>query len=332
MPASANVQNTRSCAYDNLRGLLIFCVVFAHLLEKAPGFPLGTVLYRAIYTFHMPAFLFLFGLFARFHPRRIVFSFALPYLVFQALYILFDRLASGSAAAMQFTTPYWLMWFLMVCIFYQLLIPFFDTDSRRVQAFWVCAAFVLALLIGYEKSVSYYLSLSRFFVFLPWFLLGLYCGKHRAAIEGRARSAKPLFCLPVLLLTLAAAVFIHHFPGLTSAMFYGSYPYASLGYTPLTRLVLMLGATLWLLLLLLFSLRLMNRPIPLLTCLGRNTLPVFLLHGFVVRGLPVLAPDVLRHPLAVLGLAFGMLLLFGNPWVGKAFRWVFSDRWVAGKR
>lgn len=192
-------------------------MVFAHLLEQAPGFPLGTVLYRAIYTFHMPAFLFLFGLFARFHPRRIVFSFALPYFVFQALYILFDRLASDSAAAMQFTTPYWLMWFLMVCIFYQLLIPFFDTDSRKVQAFWVCVAFVLAMLIDFDKSVSYYLSLSRFFVFLPWFLL----------------------------------------------------------------------------------------------------------HGFVVRGLPVLSPDALLHPLAVPGLAFAMLLLFGNPWVGKAFRCFF---------
>ena len=332
MPESTNAPKPRSCAYDNLRGILIFCVVFAHLLEQAPGFPLGPVFYRAIYTFHMPAFLFLFGFFARFHPRKIVFSFVVPYVVFQTLYILFDCFVLGNDTALQFTAPYWLMWFLMVCIFCQLLIPFFDTPSRKAQVFWVCAAFVLALLIGYEKSVFYYLSLSRFFVFLPWFLLGLYGGKHRAAIENGLRTAKPLFCLLILLATLGAAVLIHHYPGLTSAMFYGSYPYASLGYTPLTRLVLMLGAALWLLLLLLFSLRLMNRPIPLLTCLGRNTLPVFLLHGFVVRGLPVLAPGILTRPLAVMGLAFAMLLLFGNPWVGKAFRWIFSDRWMDGKR
>ena len=49
----------REYQYDNLRFLLIALVVLGHLLEIAVEFPQKEILYTLIYSFHMPAFLFL---------------------------------------------------------------------------------------------------------------------------------------------------------------------------------------------------------------------------------------------------------------------------------
>lgn len=58
----------RDYRLDRLRLLLMVLVVFGHLLELFPG---AEKLYRVIYSFHMPAFLFLSGYFARLDLRRL---------------------------------------------------------------------------------------------------------------------------------------------------------------------------------------------------------------------------------------------------------------------
>lgn len=52
------------------------------------------------------------------------------------------------------------------------------------------------------------------------------------------------------------------------------------GYSAWIRLIIIFGAVLWILFL---SSTVPDKYIPCITALGSNTLPVFLLHGFVVR-------------------------------------------------
>lgn len=51
---------------DNLKCFLILCVVIGHMLELV--YAGGG--YRIIYSFHMPAFIFVSGYFARFRKKR----------------------------------------------------------------------------------------------------------------------------------------------------------------------------------------------------------------------------------------------------------------------
>lgn len=51
--------NQRSSRFDNLRALLILLVVFGHCQELIQK----NLLYRVIYSFHVPAFIFLSGYF-----------------------------------------------------------------------------------------------------------------------------------------------------------------------------------------------------------------------------------------------------------------------------
>ena len=108
--------------FDNIRGILIACVVFGHMLEVCAPFPYHNTIYRIIYSFHMPVFVFVTGYFSRLSRRKLLFNWVSPYLVFQTVYIVVEQLL-GKNIRMQYSTPYWHLWFLLVCIGYQLLIP-----------------------------------------------------------------------------------------------------------------------------------------------------------------------------------------------------------------
>ena len=54
----------RNYKMDNIKAFLIFLVVLGHLLELVPG-QKSEWLYYVIYTFHMPAFVYITGYFSR---------------------------------------------------------------------------------------------------------------------------------------------------------------------------------------------------------------------------------------------------------------------------
>ena len=318
----------RRPGYDNLRGFLIFCVVLGHVLEICPPFQGKELLYRVIYSFHMGVFLFLFGRFARFDPKRILRGYLLPYVLFQILYILFLRHCLDLERKMQFTTPYWILWYLLACAFYQLLIPFFGVGSGKGHLAYLIGSVVLALLAGYDTTMSYYATVSRFFVYLPWFLLGYYSQRYEAQLRPFLSRRSYLLLAGCLLMIGVSLLYLHKADFPRDALF-GSYPYENKGYSLPDRLMFVLIGLAWLGLLWKLFTGVLDRHIPLLTTLGQNTLPVFLLHGFVIKAIPKRIPWANQLPGLALWLPILLLLLFGNPLIGKIFRTFFT---LSGKK
>ena len=167
----------RNYRMDNLKCLLIFAVVFGHMLElfmgKNDSFK---VIYLVIYSFHMPLFAFISGVFARFSPEKIRNHLIYPYVVFQILYLLFANSVLEKEAEVQFTTPYWLLWYLFASIAWNLLLPLVQGSgfTWKKKAAVLSAAFLAGILIGFDNKAGYYLSFSRIVEFFPYFLLGVY--------------------------------------------------------------------------------------------------------------------------------------------------------------
>ncbi len=326
-------QLTRDYGWDNLRFLLILFVVGAHLLENAPAIEWRWQVYQIIYSFHMPAFLFLFGYFAKYSQKRIVFAWTVPYFVFQTLYILFAANVLKHNAPLQYTTPYWILWYLPACIFYQLLIPIYDVSGGFRRLIVLLASVGLALAAGFDKTVGYTMSLSRFLVFQPWFLLGFYCRREerlkKVTLSPRFRAIIGAVCLFFIALSV---VYLqkHNVP---NTLLYGSYPYSSIGQTAGGRGVTMVIAFVWIVFLFAVLRPLLNRRLFLITMIGQNTLPVFLLHGFIVRAIPVYCPEILQSPWGVVGVTCLILLVLGNviwkkviyfvgfSWLEKLMKW-----------
>ena len=147
----------RNYRMDNLKCLLIFAVVFGHMLElfmgKNDSFK---VIYLVIYSFHMPLFAFISGVFARFSPEKIRNHLIYPYVVFQILYLLFANSVLEKEAEVQFTTPYWLLWYLFASIAWNLLLPLVQGSgfTWKKKAAVLSAAFLAGILIGFDNKAG----------------------------------------------------------------------------------------------------------------------------------------------------------------------------------
>lgn len=308
--------STRDHAIDNLRFVLIFLVVFAHLLEICPPFVGSERIYRFIYSFHMPVFIFLFGYNVKNSLKRLVYRWCIPYAFFQCAYIIFINFVLNNNTDFQFTTPYWLLWYLLVCIYYQLLLPLFDIANKHKQIVALLCVFIFSLLVGYVNSIGYYMSLSRFFVFQPWFVLGYYCKKNNVLHHFFIHPQRRLFALiaSTVIITLLTPI-ICTFP---SKFLYGSYSYSSCGGTIGMRTLVSVMSFSIIIFLFVGIWPYWNKQIILITKIGKNTWPIFLLHGFVVKTILAYFPHLVNTPWHVILLSCIILLLTGNELCKKA--------------
>lgn len=318
---------TRDYSLDNIRFLLIFFVVFAHFIEVCAPFTHNWLIYRVIYTFHMPAFIFLTGYNAKYSPDKIVHRWCIPYIVFQTIYILFSRIVLNTDANFQYATPHWILWYIVVCIFYQLLLPLYDTENKRRQILSLLCVFLISLIIGFDDSFGHYITLSRFFVLQPWFLLGYYMKKNDTLEKLSVPTKKHL----LILLTSTAVVLLSiqylYLEKLPAALLAGSSSYSNSNGTVWMRATVFLIAFAWILFLFAGIKKLLNKKLFLITAIGQNTLPIFLLHGFLVRVIPVYSPNLISSSLLVLSVTFAILVLFGNKLFSKVIYFI-SFSWL----
>lgn len=306
----------RNYKMDNIRFLLIFLVILGHFIELFQG-EFSLALYKIIYSFHMPAFLFLTGFFARFKPRKILLSLVCPYILFQTLYLVFDAimLQGKDSFTLNFTTPYWILWYLLTVICYYLLIPLIDSENKLSRRLILGLAIAISLLAGFDTTIGYYGSLSRTYTFLPFFLAGFYLSKTKKMPQ------KNHLTLPLSgLLALLCSFYIMNNSGITKQVLYGSYSYEKAGYNPLIKAILLVCGFAWIIFLLS---AIPDKKMPFVSLLGQNTLPIFLLHGFVVKlanEYDIFALSEIGNLLLAITLSLVIILLLGNPWVALLFR------------
>ncbi len=315
------VLRKRDYGYDNVKFVLILAVIVGHLLEFCKLSHWKEV-YQLIYLFHMPAFVFIGGMFAGKNTARNAFREFITYLVFQIGYIAFSTHVLGITKEYQFTTPYWILWFLMAMAFYHILTPLFDTEKKGVQIAAIVVTVALSLLAGYDNTIGYTMSLSRFLVFQPFYVLGLYFRK----AEPQIRAVTDKTTLRKILVGACAVVLVAltwllvKDPKITKEMLYGSYDYARLGYGAGERAKLLLAGLVWIAFFLFALKPLCDRKIPLISMIGANTLPVFLFHGFVLKLLQKHYAAKIDNYFLLVGVALGIALVFGNPVFGFLLR------------
>ena len=280
----------------------------------------------------MPFFLFLTGYFAKFDTKKILWNFLIPYGVFQTVYTIFEGWLTQSQVELQYTKPYWILWYLMACLLYHLLLPMFTVKKRRQRLLALGITFGLSLLAGYDRTLGYQLSLSRFFVFQPWFLLGYY-SRQENLLERISNLDKDRKLMLGGICTAAALILplIMHLFGFSYQILYGSHSYDALNYGPWERLFAAVTALAWIGFGILVLRPLLHWPLPMLTALGQNTMSVFLLHGFVVRYLYCTQTGLLHSPWMLVLITVLILAVCGNPLLGKGFRWLFSGDYLKQK-
>lgn len=161
----------REAKYCNLKLLLIWLVIYAHTIEGDVSSISAQWQYRVIYHFHMPLFVFVFGLFIRDSQDCIKqIKRLLPvYLVWQVAYMLFDMADS-------LFVPGWTLWYLLSCCIWSILAwAWFRIKKNDIEWIVLLLLVLLGAGAGYCDFIGRSFSLSRTIVFLPYFFAGLIC-------------------------------------------------------------------------------------------------------------------------------------------------------------
>ena len=201
-----NYENDRDFLFDNLKAILIVLVVMGHALESVyDQSAIFANLSNFIYLFHMPAFIFISGYFSK-NPdkcrEKAVENILIPYVIFCVLFQVQARILNigiGNEMAFRIMTPQFGMWYLLALFWWR----YFLKDLIRIR-FILPFSLVLGVMIGFSREFGSYLSLSRTFGFLFFFLLGYYCTPK--VIEKIRQFPKILGILSVLITVIFAWV------------------------------------------------------------------------------------------------------------------------------
>jgi len=262
---------------DSAKGALILLVVFGHMLEKFVNDPLYKAIYSAIYVFHMPLFVMISGMFSKPHLGHkdyvgILIRLVVPLILFQLLYAAPGAIRSGHPGAL--LQPYWILWFLLSLIFWKLALPVFVRLPLPLPV-----SLVLALAAGFSNKIGYALSLSRTFYFFPFFLAGFLYKDRILDLTNRYRGALAASFAGVMAVVLYWSLHGLPYPALWGSMSYTlapAIPAFPAGGRSLVLLLSFSGAVGFLV---------MIGPSRILAYLGERSLTIYLLHGFVIKGL-----------------------------------------------
>ncbi len=267
----------RIVKWDNAKAILIFLVVFGHFLTAFKCVE-TEYLYKVIYLFHMPAFVFLTGMFSGFNINKIVKRILIPYFVFQTLYVLFSFvLMPDRIYKLSYLYPHWLMWYMFSLLGWTITIPLLKTKNKRHKFVAIIIASLCVVVSGYIPGGISFLSASRMFSFYIFFVLGYYCKKYKDNLFQNMNNKYKFFF--VLITVIVLVVFAFYYKSVDMDVVRQVAPYASIQDVLIKILTISAG----LVLSILFFMMIPNRKIKILTNIGSHTLYIYLLHGFVVR-------------------------------------------------
>lgn len=198
---------------DGLKFILIFLVVLGHI--RQPDY--SAIWTKWIYSFHMPAFIFISGYFSSPDTswaklwkwlKRIALIYIIVQITHNLIYV---------AAGWELGRAGWLgifpqfgLWYLMSLAYWRFALKI--VANRVSDTCLLITSFVLSLLVGFIP-IDQYLSFQRTFTFLPFFVLGYYFKRHNlvAALERTPYwISAVLFALAIFVSTYLPNYVPHH--------------------------------------------------------------------------------------------------------------------------
>lgn len=265
---------SRDSGFDNLKLLLIILVVLGHAMEEfdTPG-TLGIV--RAlIYSFHMPAFIFISGYFTKKYEKAAdgaIVNCLIPFLIFNTLW----QIMTKETFQVDPLLSVYSFWYLLSLFFWRIFIK----QLMRIK--WILPISIFAAFyVGYFKSAGRYLSVSRTIAFLPFFILGVMCS---ADSIQRIRKIKKVYAWIGLALSSGLTIFLYEKEILPTKAYENIQCYKKTGLGNLEGGLLRLLAGLIAFVMILCIINLISVKANKLTAYGTDTACIYLLSSFVIR-------------------------------------------------
>ncbi len=263
----------RDFKFDNIKALLIFLVVLGHSLEYLYGVK-GTygAIRAVIYSFHMPAFVFISGYFAsrsKSSVSEVVVKYLVTYLIFNTLFAISPWHVDSP---FNFLFPQLIYWYLLCLCFWRI-----SVGAIAGIRFAVPLSILFTLYIGTCPKADRFMSISRAVCFFTFFLIG-----YKFSFRWIEKIKKLyMACALVGSMALTVALYYRHIIPVKMYEYIQSYSSTKVGNAAgiemrIIMMVLSLIITLCLI-------GLMPSKEYFFTILGKNSLCIYLVHIFVIK-------------------------------------------------
>lgn len=183
----------RIALWDNLKLFLIFLVVLGHLtIQYFNSSQMFGTMTMVIYTFHMPAFIFVSGLFSKHSinrdkaPLKKAFGFIMVYFFVKIL----DYSASiifGVHISFEIFSVKDIPWYMLAMALWYLI----TWALRRIDAKYILiTSVIIGCFAGYMKGDTDFLCILRLITFYPFFYSGYILDRERIESITSAKGAK----------------------------------------------------------------------------------------------------------------------------------------------
>ena len=301
-----------SCLIDNIKVLLIFLVVFNHII----AFNLVKVdtvvryVWYAITIFHMPAFVFISGYLSK-KPQNVLKNFKnllIPYVLGYTL-TWYSQIWLGRSVDYEILRPTGsVMWYILALFIYRLTI-----EALGKIRFIVPLSILFALWAGTRPEFTTFLSSSRIVVFFPFFVAGyLWKSEYITAI----RKFKGKWILVAISGVLLWAIPNYMIPNeMGIAIFRGNHGYQLCGLTDPQGVILRLLMYLVSFVVVYTMLALVPDIKLPLTYVGRHTMGIYFFHYpimIIMNGLYILLLPAMNNVWVLLGVSLVFVLVLGS--------------------
>ena len=326
---------------SNLKGILIFLVVFGHFIEiyKKEYYEL----FVFIYAFHMPVFIFISGYFAKRMRISKIINLILLYLIFQTFFNIILFLTGDTPFQFTYGEPHFHLWYIVSLGVWYSIVYVISKFNLNARDKWI--VFFILCIIGfmsrwytddivefvkqfYDNFSSYTLSYQRTLSFMPFFFVGYFMNKEtlQSVYESIQNNLATWF---VLVITIFISFYYFQMDNDMESVFRGSYGIHryledSDGFFVYS---LKIGVhyllALWLCYLLCI---IVSNNVNILTKWGDNSLTIFLFHPvfvFVLRQSEFMDDwDPLTKVSFCLMVAMMVTLLLSNKYFVKYTKWM----------
>lgn len=270
------VKNERIALWDNIKFILIVMVVIGHMSDEftSESFILRAV-FLFIYSFHMPLFIFISGLFHKDEKviNKIIFyiSIGFAYKIFD---VIVERLSGNVVPVFTIFEDGGISWFMFaLAIFIALTYIIREQNKKYLLLFSI----ILGCFCGYDQSIGDFLYLSRIIVFYPFYLLGNICKREK--VELLKEKTKHIWILGLANMLIWAVICIYKINSIyiLRYLFTGRNPFYEgiLSYAPIIRFMcylisFVIGASI------IFVMP--KKRIPLISRAGENSISIYFWH------------------------------------------------------
>ena len=297
----------RNLYLDNVKIVLLFLVVFAHILERFLDTRIYNSLYVIIYSFHMPLFIFVSGYLSKNTDkcRQKAFSeFLIPYIIFNGIYSIFIN----KSIIVSIFNPAYIYWYMLSMFFWKLIIK----DFVKIK-YYILVSLLLSLYCGIFDNINWFLAISRTIFFFPYFLLGYWCDN---TILDKLKSIPKYFTLVIFILLsiLIAYMFNNNF--ISNLSLFGNDCYSNLGLSVTKGILYRMIQYIISSIMGICVLSLIPNNKLKCTCYGEKTITVYLLHAYIIDF--VASINILKNINSYLGIviffsiAIISILILGN--------------------